>query len=78
VAIWQRRNSKEANDSFYFFDPNYGVYSYKFLSGKPGLKSALQYLFFRDKDDTPKYANCTSAQNQEMSYMRFGPPKLVE
>lgn len=78
VAIWQRRTSKEANDSFYFFDPNYGVYACNILPGKRGLKTALQYLFWKDAKDTPKYANCASAKDQVMSYMIFGPPRLVE
>jgi hypothetical protein len=81
VAIWQRRQAKDRNDSFYFFDPNYGVYSFNFRKGtgqKFGLKGALQMLFFRDNEDTPKYKNCTAAKDQEMSYMRFGPQKLVE
>ena len=72
VAIWRRRESQDANDAFYFFDPNYGVYSYN----KTGLKRTLQYLFWRDADGTPKYANCTRATDQMMSYMTFGPPKL--
>jgi hypothetical protein len=78
VVIWQRRKTKEQNDSFYFFEPNYGVFSYNVLQKQKGLKTALQYLFWRDKQTTPKYAKSTSADKQEMSYMKFGPPKLVE
>jgi hypothetical protein len=73
VAIWRRRESQDANDPFYFFDPNYGVYSYK----KLWLKKALQYLFWKDAVDTPKYPNCTRAADQMMSYLTFGPPNLV-
>jgi hypothetical protein len=73
VAIWQRRKSNNANDSFYFFDPNYGVYA----CNEEGLQRTLQYFFRRGVDYTPRYANCTTAKDQMMSYMTFGPPNLV-
>lgn len=73
VAIWQRRNVKDANDSFYFFDPNYGVYSFN----EDNLQMALQYCFRRDAKNTPKYVNSTTATDQMMSYMTFGPPNLI-
>jgi hypothetical protein len=73
VAIWRRRNNKDQNDSYYFFDPNLGVFSYN----EVGLERALQYLFWREEDDTPCYADCTSLDKQVVSYMVFGPPNVV-
>lgn len=73
VAFWRRRASSDCADSFYFFDPNYGVFSYK----KGGLQQALQYLFWWDADDIPHYKNCASRTAQVMSYVLYGPPNLV-
>jgi hypothetical protein len=73
VAIWQRKTAKTDTDSFYFFDPNFGVFSYN----QDGLQTALQILFWRDSDDTPYYEECASSNAQEMSYLIFGPPNVV-
>jgi hypothetical protein len=68
-----RRNSPTQSDSYYLFDPNFGVFSYN----EENLETALQYLFWRDAEDTPYYADCSSLEKQEMIYMVFGPPNVV-
>lgn len=73
VAVWQRKNTVTDPDSFYFFDPNFGVFAYP----QAKLQSALQILFWKDAEDTPRYDECTSASAPEMDYIIFGPPHLV-
>ena len=73
IALWARRNSPTQSDSYYLFDPNFGVFSYN----EENLETALQYLFWRDAEDTPYYADCSSLEKQEMIYMVFGPPNVV-
>jgi hypothetical protein len=73
IALWVRKQSPTQNDSFYLFDPNLGVFS----SNTENLDRALQYLFWRDEEDTPFYANCASKDQQQMQYMIFGPPNVV-
>lgn len=72
VTIWQRR-AGDAPDAYYFFDPNYGVFSYKLEK----LQLAVQYLFWKDDDDTPHYSTCASSDAQVMSYTVYGPPRLA-
>lgn len=73
VAVWQRKTSVTDPDSFYFFDPNFGVFAYP----QSKLQNALQVLFWKDAEDTPRYDECTSATAPEMDYIVFGPPHLV-
>lgn len=73
VAVWQRKTSLTDPDAFYFFDPNYGVFSYT----KEQLQDALQILFWMDNEDTPNYDTCSSATAQEMDWLTFGPIHLV-
>lgn len=72
VTIWRRR-AGDAPDAHYFFDPNYGVFSYN----RSGLQDALQYLFWEDAEDTPHYDTCASEDAQVMSYAVYGPPRLA-
>ncbi len=72
LAIWQRRIETDNPDSFYLFDPNFGVFSY--ARGK--LKSVLVYLFFTNKECTPYYKACAD-EPQRMTYQIFGPVNLV-
>jgi hypothetical protein len=79
IVVWRRRENKNQHDSYYLFDPNYGVFSYTEGSSEntEGLRAALKYLFWRDKDDVPLYADCASLEKQEVNYMVFGPPNTV-
>lgn len=73
VAVWRRKVNTDQSDSYYFFDPNYGVFAFS----KTGLGVALQILFWYDDDDTPKYKTCTSKTKTEMDYIIFGPANIV-
>lgn len=69
VAVWRRRTLTDLPDSFYFFDPNFGVYSYSLH----GLQCALQILFWYDDANTPFYESCASKDAQKVAYMAFAP-----
>ena len=77
--VWRRRENKNQQGPYYFFDPNDGVFSYTegCSENKEGLMAALKYLFWRDKDDIPLYADCASLEKQEVNHMVFGTPNLV-
>jgi hypothetical protein len=68
VAVWQRKDSVHDPDSFYLFDPNFGVFSYS----KEGLQKAFEMLFSMADGNTPRYASDASADAQEMDYVIFG------
>jgi hypothetical protein len=74
VVAWQRLANHEAAGAFYFFDPNFGVFSYN----RRSLALALRYLFSRERDHTPYYASCSSINAQVFSYVVYGPPNLVQ
>jgi hypothetical protein len=75
VAVWRRKATVTDPDSFYFFDPNFGVYSYKLAS----LTEVLKILFYRRSlpPHTPYYVSCSHTTTQDFSYIIFGPPNLV-
>lgn len=74
VAVWRRRDNTSQGDSFYFFDPNFGVFSYN----ANGLQVALQILFWMDSSDTPYYNTCASSSAQSVKIMMFGPGNRVD
>jgi hypothetical protein len=73
VAVWQRKATRNDPDSFYFFDPNYGVFS----CNEVGVKAMFKILFYRTLNDTPRYERCASHNAQRMNYLIFGPPNVV-
>ncbi|MEJ8847599.1 YopT-type cysteine protease domain-containing protein [Variovorax rhizosphaerae] len=73
VAVWQRKAVRTDADSFYLFDPNFGVFS----CNADGLKAMFRILFYTSMSNTAYYSTCSSARAQEMSYIIFGPPNLV-
>lgn len=75
VAVWQRKEKTIERDSFYFFDPNFGVYAYDLA----GFTEALKILFWRRNlpPHVPYYATCAHTKNQDFSYVIFGPPNVI-
>ena len=74
VAVWRRRQASEQKDSFYFFDPNYGVFSYDMN----GLEKALRMLFWYMDGDTPSYNNCSLKENPRMNFKHYGPEHRMD
>lgn len=80
VAVWRRRTNTDMSDSFYFFDPNWGVYAFS----RNGLESALVILFATPYHSTeygahiPHYKSCSSADGTRMNYLVFGPPHKMD
>jgi hypothetical protein len=77
VAIWRRRQNLEQNDSFYLFDPNYGVFAYS----ADGLRSALRIMFARTGGDAPIYESCGPAAGstgQNVEYTVFDPANRAD
>jgi hypothetical protein len=75
VAVWQRKEKTIDRDSFYFFDPNFGVYSYDL----GGFTEAIKILFWRRNlpPHVPYYATCAHSKAMDFSYVIFGPPNVI-
>jgi hypothetical protein len=73
VGVWRRRVNTDQPDSYYFFDPNYGVFAFS----SQGLNAALSILFWYDGDIIPKNKDCCSPAATGMRYVVFGPANIV-
>jgi hypothetical protein len=76
VAVWRRRTNLTQPDSYYFFDPNLGVFAFSHT----GLESALAILFATDRGGRhkPYYKTCSSETATRMSYLVFGPAHCMD
>ena len=76
IAIWRRRKGTEMHDAYYFFDPNFGLFSYNLT----GLDQAMTALFGWSGVHIPRY-EYTVASNPRDSHFRieiFGPAHCVD
>jgi Yersinia/Haemophilus virulence surface antigen len=73
VTAWQRKGNTDDAGSYYFFDPNFGVYSYS----KTALREAIKMLFGMEAGHVPYYSTCAHATAQRLKVMIFGPARLV-
>lgn len=79
IAVWRRREATASSDSFYLFDPNFGVFAYS----AEALQRALCVLWWKDAQgtdnaDVPYYESCCSATAQVMSYIVMGPANRID
>jgi hypothetical protein len=73
VGVWRRRLNTDQPDSYYFFDPNYGMFAFS----SKGLNAALTILFWYGDGIIPKNKDCCSPTATGMRYVVFGPENIV-
>ena len=67
VAVWRRRENTAQTDSYYFFEPGLGVFSFS----ATGLDSALSILFAYQNGDVPVNDDTVSPEGAVVAFYVF-------